>query len=165
MMREILKKLGLLRLDLTTITRRVQSIERRLREIEEPARASIQDWSNDDYLVVRWLDSGGNELTGDVKVALPEHLRKTPFDGVTLTVDDEGTDVDVSFVYTTTTKRTSTRADSGASEIQVVTPPYWVGSVIEVDRSPRSGTGVATAPDWITKTAGGRSFSRRNPQA
>ena len=77
----------------------------------------------DDHLVCREWD-GTVEGAGDVKVAKPFLLRKTPFD--TLTRNG------ITFAYTSSTERTATEDSSGDIQNQIIVSSYQVDDLIYV---------------------------------
>jgi len=75
---------------------------------------------------------GEIEGTTLIQVAKPYELRRTPHHGKTVN--------GVSYTYSGNVKRTARKG--GLSEVQIVTPPYYIGLVILACRDMLGGTGV-----------------------
>jgi hypothetical protein len=87
---------------------------------------------------------------GNVTVALPYLLRRTPFHAATRN--------GVAYSYTRSTQRTATVEVDGYSEVQTIIPPYVVGDEIYCELDPVGGTGV-DGTTWIDKNFDARAWA------
>lgn len=108
---------------------------------------------HDDYILC-------DEVNGDVGifVAKPWRLRRTPFDGQTLTYQDENAaNYNVSFAYSNPIKRTATIGTT--TETQTVVPRYEINQDYIFGTEAENGTGVNGA-DIIDLNVDGRAWAR-----
>lgn len=101
---------------------------------------------------------------GVVQVAKPWRLRRTPFDGQTISfTDEQGRDYSALYTYDGFVRRTVSIVSAGFdtfSEAQVVIPRIKIEfDYIDVFTS-SNGTGVAEAPDLIDLNTDGRAWAR-----
>jgi hypothetical protein len=113
---------------------------------------------HDDYLTCHTLTgAGADEAEGDVDilVAKPPDLRKTGWDGATVNGR--------SYVYASASERTSTLVADGSTEVQLVTPDYYVGAEIRAECDIRGGTGLLDGDGklivWEDVNRAGRAWS------
>ncbi len=96
--------------------------------------------STGDYIQCHPYDpiSGAASTGTTVDVAKPYMLRKTPFDGETITYEDGAV---IEYTYTTYRQRSAESSGIG-TETQIMTPDYYDGEVI---RAVRGNTGVTAS--------------------
>ena len=81
---------------------------------------------HDDYLACTVYDERRQLAGGNVKVAKPWMLRRTPFDGIAIVYPNGQT-----ITYTYVDDRERDADDGATNETQVMTPDYYVGEVID----------------------------------
>lgn len=115
----------------------------------------LTDVDEDDYLAGNLYDASADTTGELVYVAKPYYLRKTPFDGETITYNDGS---DVEYIYTD--NRTRTADDGTDTEIQYMTPDYYVDEIITVMAG---GTGVNGGDGeeclWVDLNSAGRTWA------
>ena len=103
-----------------------------------------------DYVVCNRSSSISSE-GGEVKVALPYLLRRTPFDGLSRN--------SISYTYASAIQRTA-----GGSETQLITPGYVAGDIIYGISGVSGGTGVSDEGelpvDWLDLNLDGRAWAK-----
>lgn len=117
-----------------------------------------------DYLVCREFD-GTTEGSTDIWVAKQPNLRRTGWDGVTVTYPLEdypgrpASSASITYSYIAPTYRTATVTAGAAAivEHQVVTPRYTIDAFSIFASQSENGTGV-TGADWVELSP--RSWSR-----
>lgn len=130
------------------------------------AASSVQQYKLtghfDDYVEAKTWD-GTNLGTATVKIAKPYRLRKTGWDGVTVSYDFNGTFFPLQYTYLATPGfRTARHTGSGALENQAIIALYNVGDIIYATE-PIGGTGVTvsgTALTWLDLNVDGRHWAR-----
>jgi len=115
-----------------------------------------------DYLVCRKYNSTADEESAtDINVAKPYELRRTPFDGETITYINAQ---QISYSYTSQRERTATEVSPGSdSETQVMTPDYWVDCEIIAAIGIYGTTGVTvsgTLLQWEDLNTAGRFWAK-----
>lgn len=108
----------------------------------EKRRAVVMDLPQGDWIEVAVADPETGQATTEVlKVALPEGVRRSPFDGQSR--------FGFSYAYESDVRRVSTRAGTNPAEteIQEITPGYFPGDVITIERVAATGVADPDAPE------------------
>lgn len=92
-----------------------------------------------DWLRCREFD-GTNEGATDVYIARDPELRRTRFDGQSITYSSDGDAFTATFTYSSNTKRTKTV--SGTAETQVIVPYYKVDFTVILAAESENKSGV-----------------------
>jgi hypothetical protein len=100
----------------------------------------------DDYLECTRYTPGETTAGGSIEVARAYMLRRTPFDGSTITYENGQ-----AVAYTYATGRSRTADDGTTSETQVLTPDYWIGEILTAVGGPTGVTYEKTV-DGATAT-------------
>ena len=107
------------------------------KEIQQYKIVSIQD----DYITCQTWD-GTTQGTDNVLLAKPYRLRKTPWDGVTVTYDFNGTTYSILYTYLATPGFRTAQVTTGGNqttENQAIIPIYQVGDIV-YGSNPEGGT-------------------------
>ncbi|MCP4539826.1 MAG: hypothetical protein GY832_22025 [Chloroflexi bacterium] len=111
-------------------------------------------WQND-YLQCTAYDQVNAAAQGDVNVAKPWELRRTPFDTETITYANAQ-----SITYTYSSQRERSATDGTYTETQLVTPDYAEDEII---LAIRGNTGVTDALGWTDLNVAGRQWAKEYP--
>jgi len=112
----------------------------------------------DDYIVCNAYTTGTAAAIGSaINIAKPYLLRRTPFDGVTITFPNAQ-----AILYTYTANDTRTAYDGSTTQTEILTPQYTVGELLNAVAGISGGTGVTVSFAmlvWMDINAGGRQWS------
>jgi len=135
-------------------------------KVEAGIAASIQQYRItaifDDYLEARTWN--GTSQGSAVKIAKPWRLRKTGWDGVTVTYDFNGTSVPLRYAYSSVRPgyRTATHTTLLTVENQAIIPVYSLNDILYATE-PTGGTLVtvaAVALTWLDLNVDARAWAR-----
>ena len=114
--------------------------------------------SNDTITCRAW--DGTNNGETDIVVAKPYRLRKTPWDGVTVSYDFNGTIYSIAYSYLTTSGFRTAQVTVGTTqttESQAIIPIYKVGEIIYATE-PDGGTDLASV-SWLDLNVDARAWA------
>ena len=111
-----------------------------------------------DYIVcTAWNTVTSLAVGSTVNIAKPYLLRRTPFDGVTITFPNAQ---DIAYTYTENGTRTAN--DGTSSQSEILTPQYTVGELLIAFTGMSGGSGVTVSDSmlvWMDVNTGGRQWS------
>jgi len=131
-------------------------------KVEAGIAASIEQYRItaifDDYLEARtW--NGTTQGSTTIKIAKPWRLRKTGWDGVTVTYDFNGAATPIRYTYAARAGyRSALNTATNATENQAIIPVYSVNDILYATE-PTGGT-LVTVATWLDLNVDARAWAR-----